>query len=322
MQKKNNYVIIIKVTEKKGVNYEKIYEFRGGGNLALFVQGFNGRIKKIVSGQSTHFAFTLAEVLITLGIIGIVAALTLPSLINNYKNKAYVNQLKKSVSTIQNGFKMIAAREGAVDLSDTTFGQAFENSSLSSDDLYDLLIPDLNKSFNVVKSYKKSEIDVMHSNRSGNITDADFCRKNVGKVYAFVYKVTNTNACLAENPDIMLILSDGLNIGIYKYIVTPADDSNEAKKILAEIWIDTNGLKGPNQYGYDSFSFMLRSDGNIIPSGGLVYAITKGGKANYSSYYWATGSGYSCKVKGKNYTGYGSGCAASIIENSWKIDYN
>ena len=32
-------------------------------------------------------AFTLAEVLITLGIIGVVAAITLPSVINNTKNK-------------------------------------------------------------------------------------------------------------------------------------------------------------------------------------------------------------------------------------------
>ncbi len=32
-------------------------------------------------------AFTLAETLITLGVIGVVAALTLPTLINSYKNK-------------------------------------------------------------------------------------------------------------------------------------------------------------------------------------------------------------------------------------------
>ena len=36
------------------------------------------------------FGFTLAEVLITLGIIGIVAALTMPMLIAEYRNKAYV----------------------------------------------------------------------------------------------------------------------------------------------------------------------------------------------------------------------------------------
>ena len=37
--------------------------------------------------------FTLAEVLITLGIIGVVAALTLPSLITNYRKKQTVAQL-------------------------------------------------------------------------------------------------------------------------------------------------------------------------------------------------------------------------------------
>ncbi|MDR1167914.1 MAG: type II secretion system GspH family protein [Heliobacteriaceae bacterium] len=43
-------------------------------------------------------AFTLAEVLITLGIIGIVAALTMPSLIQNYKKKVISTRLKKFVS--------------------------------------------------------------------------------------------------------------------------------------------------------------------------------------------------------------------------------
>lgn len=40
-------------------------------------------------------AFTLAEVLITLGIIGVVAALTMPSLIGNYKKKKQSQELKE-----------------------------------------------------------------------------------------------------------------------------------------------------------------------------------------------------------------------------------
>ncbi len=40
-------------------------------------------------------AFTLAEVLITLGVIGVVAAMTMPSLVANYQKKVWVNQLKK-----------------------------------------------------------------------------------------------------------------------------------------------------------------------------------------------------------------------------------
>lgn len=40
-------------------------------------------------------AFTLAEVLITLGIIGVVAAMTMPSLIQNTKEKEAISKLKK-----------------------------------------------------------------------------------------------------------------------------------------------------------------------------------------------------------------------------------
>ena len=45
-------------------------------------------------------AFTLAEVLITLGIIGIVVALTLPTLIQNHRNQVVETRLKKFYSTI------------------------------------------------------------------------------------------------------------------------------------------------------------------------------------------------------------------------------
>ena len=44
-------------------------------------------------------AFTLAEVLITLGIIGIVAAMTIPNLMNNYTQKKH-QHLEKSLCRI------------------------------------------------------------------------------------------------------------------------------------------------------------------------------------------------------------------------------
>lgn len=46
-------------------------------------------------------AFTLAEVLITLGIISIVAAMTLPTLVSNYRGKSTAAKLKKFYSTMQ-----------------------------------------------------------------------------------------------------------------------------------------------------------------------------------------------------------------------------
>ena len=47
-----------------------------------------------------HTAFTLAEVLITLGIIGVVAAMTLPALITDYRNSVVETRLKKFYSTM------------------------------------------------------------------------------------------------------------------------------------------------------------------------------------------------------------------------------
>ena len=54
-------------------------------------------------------AFTLAEVLITLGVIGVVAALTIPSLIQNNKRKTITTQLKQSYSILYNAIKMSEA---------------------------------------------------------------------------------------------------------------------------------------------------------------------------------------------------------------------
>lgn len=59
--------------------------------------------------------FTLAEVLITLGIIGVVAAMTLPALINNYKKQQTVNQLKKAYSEISQVFQRAEADHETMD---------------------------------------------------------------------------------------------------------------------------------------------------------------------------------------------------------------
>lgn len=75
-------------------------------------------------------AFTLAEVLITLGIIGVVAALTLPSLIQNYHEKQRVTQLKKAYSVMQNAFLMAQEEYGDV----TDWGLTITNTGEKDDD--------------------------------------------------------------------------------------------------------------------------------------------------------------------------------------------
>lgn len=56
--------------------------------------------------------FTLAEVLITLGIIGVVAALTIPTLISNYQEKQTLSQLQKTYATLKNAFELAKVEHG------------------------------------------------------------------------------------------------------------------------------------------------------------------------------------------------------------------
>lgn len=58
------------------------------------------------------FAFTLAEVLITLGIIGVVAALVLPSAINGYQKRVYATKVKYAYTIFSNAFIMAEQEHG------------------------------------------------------------------------------------------------------------------------------------------------------------------------------------------------------------------
>ncbi len=56
-------------------------------------------------GRGKRCAFTLAEVLITLGIIGVVAAMTLPALVTKYQQHVTVTRLKAFNSTMSQAFQ-------------------------------------------------------------------------------------------------------------------------------------------------------------------------------------------------------------------------
>ncbi len=67
-------------------------------------------LMKAVKAKRIRSAFTLAEVLITLGIIGVVAALTLPNLIANHKALQAQSRLKKSLSTLSQALGLAKAK--------------------------------------------------------------------------------------------------------------------------------------------------------------------------------------------------------------------
>lgn len=79
-------------------------DLRGGGTPSFSLVR--------TSGKEAKFAFTLAEVLITLGIVGVVASLTLPNLIANYKRQEMIGRLKKTYTVLSQAFVMSENENG------------------------------------------------------------------------------------------------------------------------------------------------------------------------------------------------------------------
>ncbi len=79
--------------------------------------------------------FTLAEVLITLGVIGVVAAMTIPGLMTKYRKSVVENKLKKFYSTINQAVRLsIEEHEDII----------FDTSSLEADENVDFAVTDKN----------------------------------------------------------------------------------------------------------------------------------------------------------------------------------
>ena len=107
-------------------------------------------------------AFTLAEVLITLGIIGVVAAMTLPALINNYQKKVYETAYAKSVNTILNAHKKLLADAEQFSLCDLEDFECNKQNSLDGISIRDGHLDSYMKKLGFQK--KKVDLGVMGDN--------------------------------------------------------------------------------------------------------------------------------------------------------------
>ena len=182
--------------------------------------------------------FTLAEVLVTLGVIGIVAAITMPTLIKNYQKNVWVNQLKKSISVVENGFKLAMAESGTDKLEDTEFFI-----KCSSYDIADGGDTDNIGSWNCFADEMKKYFKIIDNKFYYN--------------YHEKYKSLDGSAFEDDDSDGALYLSDGTIIYILIYW-----SGEKSARIFA---IDVNGEKGPNVAGRDLFPLYLGFDGKLSP---------------------------------------------------------
>ena len=81
---------------------------------------------KCINSPKFSKSFTLSEVLITLGVIGIMAALTLPTVISKYKRKSVETKLAKFYSVMNEAVKMSIAEHGEIEF-DTAHRESINN---------------------------------------------------------------------------------------------------------------------------------------------------------------------------------------------------
>ena len=207
-------------------------------------------------------AFTLAEVLITLGVIGIVAAMTMPSLIANYQKKVWVNQLKKSVSLLEQGFQKMMADDGVDNLEDTSVwayaqkagaGNSYAEPgacwqySYNSDDACTQFLDEWKKYFKIVdisipKDYKTCNLNKLNCNE---VSDSYYLK-----------------------------FADGMWVMVTVW-------QSEPSGRCGQLSIDINGQKLPNLSGRDIFSFNLNKNGKLDANGAAQDIIKNGWVMDY-----------------------------------------
>ena len=197
------------------------------------------------------FGFTLAEVLITLSIIGIVAALTIPQKIGNYVEKRTVVQLKSAYSLVSQAFLSAMAENGEVN---NWCEVPITDWNTCSDKIFQTIVP--------------------------YIKNVALCtRSDDNRCFSPTYK-TATDVEWRVTPRTQLLTDSGFSVYIQAY----AGDKypqNWCKATIGEassngysnfyndcalIYIDINGPARPNVVGRDLFVFKLFKDG-LRPGG-------------------------------------------------------
>lgn len=223
-------------------------------------------------------AFTLAEVLITLGVIGVVAALTLPTLVQNYKEKILINKIKRTYSNIQNA--IIMAQK--------------ENESIGDNSVL------FNASDGVVK---------VTENFAKYFNGAKVC-KTKKECPNYYYNIEYANSFYNSNGETMvwdsslpkIILNDGsvilinsLNNGCESHrFDTYYDENGQPTQVkvdqyfCASLFFDVNGSTLPNKFGQDAFYIQVFKD-KVVPDkwsktgGDTLNKILSGNEKLYSS---------------------------------------
>lgn len=237
--------------------------------------------------------FTLAEVLIVIGIIGVVAAVTIPILIREYQNTQYVTQLKKAYNQFNQALKQMAA--------DANCGNDLVCTG-------DFKVPKNTRDFgaDLIKYFKVSKYCEYPPSSDLQCKSWNYNENFDG---------SGTNHSNYVNGRYNFLTADGIIFSIYSRADMGSDSENckestgsgvlgYTTQLCGDLIIDTNGSKGPNYMGRDVWLFYITNGKGamIYPSGGAD------DNSPWSTFCTSTNP-------------YGMYCAGRVIEKGWVMDY-
>ena len=195
--------------------------------------------------------FTLAEVLITLGIIGVVAAMTLPSVILNYQKNVTVTQLKKAYTTISQA--LVMAQKDYGDMAGWGYVSgldASETNSALNNFANKYLIPNIKKVENCPSGTSgRTKCSYEIYNRDGSL---------------------RVSANQSSYNDYRFIMNDGMVVKLAYDNDGGANHGGVTKYgYIIFIMVDINGKKGPNIYGRDVFTLIIEPNSSKINMYGI-----------------------------------------------------
>lgn len=175
-------------------------------------------------------AFTLSEVLITLAIIGIVAALTIPTVIRNYQKQQTVVRLKKIYSTLNQAYNNSQAENGSYESWDDSF-------TAGPSEYFKNYIKPYIKILKVCKTYQE-------------------CNYQASFPWKYIKGTTYTEAAVNPASGISFITTDGIFVNMR---TTGGSGASETF-----VRVDLNVEKEPNRLGRDVFVLRRTNKGIIL----------------------------------------------------------
>ena len=248
--------------------------------------------------------FTLAEVLITLTIIGVIAAITIPNLMQSWRKHERITQIKTAYSIIQNAVRMSVAENGSPN--GWTYGTA-ENAGQNGSEIFAprYILPYLKYQYicGIYGTDKRCFDNNGWKDLNGNVLDS--ASGGYGPTSFYQVKLQN-----------------GMDLGIWAQTPNYAAVNGNGGYHLTLYVFDVNGSKGPNQAGNDVFGFAMDDRDGIVRTFNPadVNGVHVMGTSNDIHTLLNSSYKFACS-KNSQFSG-GIGCTRVIELNGWEFPEN